>query len=116
MEEAETLSDHVCIMDHGKIIAEGSPLELTAGLGEETLIEFRLDDPDTQTLRQLEPCCKQIRVSGSQATLETLDLRETMARLLDWSEQTSEEFHDLRIRQPNLEDVFLAFTGRKLRE
>ncbi|HHR86045.1 MAG TPA: ABC transporter ATP-binding protein, partial [Candidatus Acetothermia bacterium] len=44
MEEAESLSDHVCIMDHGKIIAEGSPQELSARLGRETIIEFTAAD------------------------------------------------------------------------
>ena len=116
MEEAEALSDVVCIMDQGKIIAEGSPRDLAAGLGEETLIEFRLDDVDAQTLQPLESCCKSIRIDASQVLIETLDLRETMSKLLDWGEETSKDFHDLRVRQPNLEDVFLSLTGRTLRE
>jgi len=116
MEEAEALSDVVCIMDQGKIIAQGSPRELAAGLGEETLIEFRLDDVDAQTLQPLESCCKRIRIDASQVLIETLDLRETMSQLLDWAEKTSKDFHDLRVRQPNLEDVFLSLTGRTLRE
>jgi len=50
MEEAEALSDEVCIMDYGKIIAQGTPKSLADDLGEETLIEFRGEDVpgDTQ--------------------------------------------------------------------
>ena len=44
MEEAETLSQTVCIMDHGKVIAQGSPRDLTARLGQETIVEFAAPD------------------------------------------------------------------------
>jgi len=116
MEEAEALSDSVCIMDHGKIIAQGSPRDLTGRLGEETLIEFRVDETDGEAIGQLASCCDRLRHDGPLFTLETSDLQRTMTGLLRWSEAQSTRFHDLRVRQPNLEDVFLTMTGRTLRE
>lgn len=116
MEEAEALSDSVCIMDHGKIIAEGTPRELTGELGEETLIEFRIDDTPVNHLAVLSPCCDSVRQDGALITLETRDLPRTMAELLQWSKAQDVPFQDLRVRQPNLEDVFLNMTGRTLRE
>ncbi len=116
MEEAEALSDTVCIMDHGKIIAEGSPRTLTGRLGEETLIEFRMDAIENDALARLKTCCQTVHVDGLRVTLETLDLPQTMGELLAWSKQGAVPFHDLHVRQPNLEDVFLALTGRTLRE
>lgn len=116
MEEAEALSDTICIMDHGKIIAEGSPRALTESLGEETLIEFRLETEAPEALDDLRPCCDSLRHDGSMITLETSDLARTMTVLLQWSEAQGTPFHDLHVRQPNLEDVFLSMTGRTLRE
>jgi len=116
MEEAEALSDTICIMDHGKIIAEGSPRALTESLGEETLIEFRVETESPEALDDLRACCDSLRHDGSTITLETSDLPRTMTTLLQWSQAHGTPFHDLRVRQPNLEDVFLSMTGRTLRE
>ena len=116
MEEAEALSDSICIMDHGKIIAQGTPRELTGQLGEETLIEFRADDITETQLAALSPCCDSVRHDGARITLETKDLPSTMSEILQWSKIQDIPFQDLRVRQPNLEDVFLKLTGRTLRE
>jgi ABC-2 type transport system ATP-binding protein len=116
MEEAEALSDTVCIMDHGRIIAEGTPRELTGRLGENALIEFRVESEDRDTLAALEGCCDAVRINGLMVTLETSNLPESMRVLLEWSDKQSMPFHDLHVRQPNLEDVFLQMTGRTLRE
>jgi ABC-2 type transport system ATP-binding protein len=116
MEEAEALSDTVCIMDHGKIMAEGSPRELTGKLGEETLIEFRVHESRTEALSELAPCCEHLRRDGLLVTLEASDLQRTMTGLLRWSETQGIPINDLHVRQPNLEDVFLTMTGRTLRE
>jgi len=116
MEEAEALSDHVCIMDHGKIIAEGSPRELTAGLGQETIIEFSADDVSDENLEPLAACCKGVRSGADFVSVETENLVQTMETLLDWSKKHKIPLQNMTVRQPNLEDVFLALTGRRLRE
>ncbi len=116
MEEAEALSDLVCIMDHGVIIAQGTPRELTQDFGEETMIEFRADDLPAEALEKLQACCKDFRVDGATVTLETEDLPATMESLLAWSREQDMPLRNLIVRQPNLEDVFLSLTGRRLRE
>ncbi len=116
MEEAEALSDEVCIMDYGKIIAQGTPKSLTDDLGEETLIEFHGEDVSSQALDQLQRCCKATRSDQMMITMETEHLAETMESLFAWSREHDIKLHDLTVRQPNLEDVFLALTGRRLRE
>ena len=115
MEEAEALSDEVCIMDYGKIIAQGSPKTLTDDLGEETLIEFRGEDVPSQAMDQLQGCCKATRSDQMMITLETEHLAATMESLFAWSREHDIEVNDLTVRQPNLEDVFLTLTGRRLR-
>ena len=116
MEEAEALSDYVCIMDHGKIIAEGSPRELAAGLGQETIIEFSAPTLVEEHIAQLEDYGKAARTDGEIVTLETEDLVRTMEQLLSWSRESRVPLKNMAVRQPNLEDVFLSLTGRRLRE
>jgi len=116
MEEAETLSDLVCIMDHGKIIASGSPRELTLGLGQEAMIEFGAEGLAEETIAQLRGCCKAMRQAGDQLTVETEDLVPTMGAVLQWAERNEIALRNMVVRQPNLEDVFLSLTGRRLRE
>ena len=116
MEEAEALSDYVCIMDHGQIIAKGSPRELTAGLGQETLIEFHAEALPQETLSTMDPFCKASRSDGETVILKTEDLVTTMERLLAWSRNHDIPLRNMLVRQPNLEDVFLSLTGRRLRE
>ena len=115
MEEAEALSDEVCIMDYGKIIAQGTPKTLTDDLGEETLIEFRGEDVPSQAMDQLLRCCKATRSDQMMITLETEHLADTMESLFAWSREHEIKLRDLTVRQPNLEDVFLTLTGRRLR-
>ncbi|HHR85133.1 MAG TPA: ABC transporter ATP-binding protein [Candidatus Acetothermia bacterium] len=116
MEEAEALSDHVCIMDHGKIIAEGSPQELSAQLGQETIIEFTAADLTEDHISPLESGCKSLRMDGEQITVETEDLISTMEHLLSWAKQRKIGLKNMVVRQPNLEDVFLSLTGRRIRD
>lgn len=113
MEEAEALSDDVCIMDHGRVIAHGTPRELTAQLGQDTWIEF--DTPD------LEPEAwtgfpGEAQRDGSTTTVRTPDLVQTLDSLLRWSREKGVPLRNMTVRQPNLEDVFLSLTGRRLRE
>jgi len=116
MEEAEALSDHVCIMDHGRLIAEGSPRELTAQLGQETIIEFAADGATDEDLAPLSACCKGVRRGSELIAVGTTDLVKTMEALLDWSKTKRNALANMTVRQPNLEDVFLSLTGRRLRE
>ncbi len=116
MEEAEALSDYVCIMDHGVIIAEGSPRELAAGLGQETLIEFSAPSLEEEHIAQLEGYGVAARTDGEVVTLKTEDLVYTMEQLLSWSRKHQVPLKNMAVRQPNLEDVFLSLTGRRLRE
>jgi len=116
MEEAEALSDHVCIMDHGIIIAEGSPQELSAQLGQETIIEFTAGELPADAMAPLIEGCKTARMDGELVTVETEDLIATMEHLLAWAKGRDLELKNMVVRQPNLEDVFLSLTGRRIRE
>jgi len=113
MEEAEALSDQVCIMDHGRVIAHGSPRELAARLTQDTFIEFEVAGLDPGVLAALPA---KARLDEDVVALETANLVGTLDGLLQWSRQHGVPLRNMVVRQPNLEDVFLALTGRRLRE
>lgn len=114
MEEAEALSDWVCIMDHGRILAEGSPRDLVGRFGPATFVEFDLPPALFPALAARFP--GQARQDGERGLLQVQDLARDLARLLSWAEEEGLALRNLLVRQPNLEDVFLALTGRRLRE
>jgi len=116
MEEAEVLSDDVAIMNHGGIIAQGAPRDLAARLGRETVIEFALAGARPEDLRELEALGTGLSTHGEVVFLKTAAFTATMERLLDWSKERRVALSGLVVRQPNLEDVFLSLTGRRLRE
>ncbi len=114
MEEAEALSQMVCIMDHGKVIAQGSPRELTSKLSQETIVEFLAPDGASFSPALAERCTI-TRGEGGLVSVKTSDLVGTLGSLLDWSRSSGEPLAEMTVRQPNLEDVFLSLTGRRLR-
>jgi ABC-2 type transport system ATP-binding protein len=120
MEEAERLCDRVAIVDHGRIIALGTPRELVASLGAEQMIEITLARAtDGEALPDV---CKGIpRVVDARHADGTLSLRvfrlhETLPRLLEALATRGVVIEELRTHAPTLEDVFVALTGRHLRD
>lgn len=117
MEEAETLSDYIYIMDHGKIIARGTSQNLIASFGGKRIVEahMKITNDDVSQLESIfNPT--DIEFEDSKVIIRTSTLPKTMKTLLDWTESRSVEVEDLVVRQSNLEDVFLKLTGRRLRD
>jgi len=114
MEEAETLADWVCIMDHGKIIAEGTARELVSRFGPATFVEFPLPPNLFPALCARFP--GKVRQDGERANLQVDELGQGLAGLFAWAQEQGITLSQVTLRQPNLEDVFLALTGRRLRD
>jgi len=116
MEEAQRLSDRVCILDHGKIVAIDTPEGHIMKLGERNFIEFScpMSPEDIAELNSWngEP----IKMEEEKVILPTKDLYGNLDRLMKWANQKSIILNDINIRRPNLEDVFLDKTGRRLRD
>ncbi|PMQ01326.1 MAG: ABC transporter ATP-binding protein [Dictyoglomus sp. NZ13-RE01] len=117
MEEAEFLSDWVCIMDHGKIIKEGTPMDLIREIGGESVVEVEAEDNE-KFLNDL----KENKVNyifnpkKNKLIIKTDNVLNTIEILLKVAKENSIQLKNEVIRQPNLEDVFLTLTGRQLRE
>jgi ABC-2 type transport system ATP-binding protein len=107
MDEAELLCDDIAIMDGGKIIARGGPRQLLQEHFDEVLLDLpREDFPDAA--RQLP---LKIMDSSDRVEIATHDLETTLRVLMD----AHVPLKHLRIRPPNLEDLFLDLTGKELR-
>jgi ABC-2 type transport system ATP-binding protein len=107
MEEAELLCDEIAIMDKGRVIAQGTPRNLLREHFDEVLLELpRQEFP--AAARELP--LKLIEASD-RVEITTNDLDGTLRKLMD----AHIPLKDLRIRPPNLEDLFLELTGKELR-
>jgi ABC-2 type transport system ATP-binding protein len=107
MEEAYFLCDVIAIMDHGKIIAEGSPARLLKEHFDDVVLE--LPREDFQVDRATFPL--PVLAAGDQVEISTGDVELALQALLD----RGVPLRHLRIRPRNLEDLFLELTGRELR-
>jgi ABC-2 type transport system ATP-binding protein len=120
MEEAERLCDRVAIMDHGRVIALGSPRELIASLGAEHVVEFTLADGAPVTalepaLRDL-PGVRAVRASDGAIALTAMALHVTLPALTGLLERGGHVLASLTTHHASLEDVFVALTGRRIRD
>jgi len=120
MEEAERLCDRVAILDHGKVIALGTPPQLIASLGAEHVVEFALADgagtaPEAAELAAL-PGVRSVRPAADRTALTVTEVHRAVPALLALLERRRAELSMLATHHATLEDVFVALTGRQLRD
>jgi len=120
MEEAERLCDRVAIVDHGCVIALGSPRELVASLGAAHVVEVAAGDgaalePLRDALAAL-PGVRGVRLTAGRASLTVSEVHRAVPALLALLAERGAELSDLATHHATLEDVFVALTGRHLRD
>jgi ABC-2 type transport system ATP-binding protein len=116
MEEAERLADHVAIVDHGRMVAEGTPAELTGTAGQ---VRFRAEPSlDIDALLAALPAGSAAKESPAGHYLVEVRGRvdpRLVAAVTAWCAEHGVLAQELRIESRTLEDVFLELTGRELR-
>ncbi len=119
MDEAERLCDRVAIVDHGKVIALGTPRELIARLGGEHNLEFTTEEteplPELDSLKRL-PTAAGVHQLEDRVIVTVSDTGAALPALLHWLQGHGRHLQNLNIRTVSLEDVFVSLTGRELRD
>ncbi len=124
MEEAERLCDRVAIMDHGKVIALGTPPQLIASLGADHVVDFALAEGQPangggleQALKAL-PGVKSVRPGPppNGLSLTVAEVHRALPALLALLQSRGAELSLLTTHHATLDDVFVALTGRQLRD
>lgn len=119
MDEAERLCDRLAIVDHGVIIAEGTPAELIERLGGHHVVEFSVSgsaDGNAMSAWKALPGVDSVRDEEGLFSLSVREPHLTIPALLEAVGMRGEELVHLTTRQASLEDVFVRLTGRHLRE
>jgi ABC-2 type transport system ATP-binding protein len=118
MEEAQELSNHIAIMDHGKLMAYGTHEELVKLVGQQTRIDLILNVDAGRVLdvwRSLEGVSR-VSAEDGKITVLVEDSNLVLPRLFESAAKLSARITSVDIREPNLEAVFLHLTGRALRD
>ena len=105
LEEADQVADRIVVLDHGRIVADGSAAQIKAG-ARTRRVRFQLAQADPASLRGL-PGVRQADVAGDQVTLESTDSDATARALF----KSGLAVRDLEIAGPDLETAFLALVG-----
>jgi ABC-2 type transport system ATP-binding protein len=119
MDEAERLCERVAIMDHGKIIALGSPRALVASIGVEHVVELALDGAarriEAADLRAIAGV-REVRAENGVVRMQVTALHLAVPALLAELVRREIPLTELRTHSASLEDVFVTLTGRHLRD
>jgi len=116
MEEAERLCDRVAIIDHGRIIALGTPRALIAEHFRERAIEFRSPAAGEAAALAKLPGVTAAEQHGEMVTLYAREVAPVLEAILARAGANGSSASDITIRQATLEDVFIKLTGRRIRE
>jgi len=118
MEEAQELSDHIAIMDSGKLIAYGTHSELVKIVGQMDRITLTINAESSQVLDVWKMIRGVKQVSAENGTLTILadDSNQVLPRLFEMATTQRVRITSVEIQEPNLETVFLHLTGKALRD
>jgi len=117
LEEADMLCDRVAIIDRGKIIAMGAPNDLKEGLGGDIMTLSILDNEvDISDLIKKVPRVKEVKRQEGAYRIKVVDGEETAPTIIDAVRAGGHKVTRLSLTKPTLDEVYLEYTGRSIRE
>ena len=119
MEEADRLCDRIAIVDHGKLVALGSPVELKQSVPGSNVVEvqFSREDEDWKArLAKLPGVTEVESQSAGVYRVLTSNGSQTTAQLVEMANAMGEQLRSLMVQNTTLDDVFVHYTGRQLRD
>ena len=119
MDEADALCDRLAIIDHGRIISQGTPAELKASIPGGYILRLRFSQLPEALAAELQklPGVTEVRAAAN-SSLDVYADRggPLIAPIVNAAQALDAELHDVHIAEPSLETLFLHHTGRSLRE
>jgi len=121
MEEAEKLSDRVCIVDQGHIVTLDTPAALIDRLTKEREVRLNFQDGEeaameTEKIAQEQPTVVRTSREGAALKVWSIQPEETLYGLFGFTKERGYRVEQVSIREMSLEDVFIAFTGKEWRD
>jgi ABC-2 type transport system ATP-binding protein len=119
MEEADRLCDRIAIVDHGKLVALGTPVELKQSVPGSNVVEvqFSREDEDWKSRLQKLPGVTEVESqSAGVYRVLTSNGSQTTTQLVEMANAMGEQLRSLMVQNTTLDDVFVHYTGRQLRD
>ncbi len=119
MEEADRLCDRIAIVDHGTLVALGTPVELKQSVPGSNVVEvqFNREDPEWQTRLEKLPDVTEVQSqSAGVYRVLTSNGSQTTTQLVEMAKALGEQLTSLSVQNTSLDDVFVHYTGRQLRD
>ncbi|MGA8740630.1 MAG: ATP-binding cassette domain-containing protein [Terracidiphilus sp.] len=119
MEEADRLCDRIAIVDHGTLVALGTPVELKQSVPGSNVVEvqFNREDPEWQTRLEKLPDVTEVQSqSAGVYRVLTANGSQTTTQLVEMAKALGEQLTSLSVQNTSLDDVFVHYTGRQLRD
>ncbi|HEY1985683.1 MAG TPA: ATP-binding cassette domain-containing protein [Terracidiphilus sp.] len=119
MEEADRLCDRIAIVDHGKLVALGTPVQLKQSVPGSNVVEVQFNREDDQWKARLEALPDVTEVQSQSAGVYrvlTANGSRTTTQLVEMASSLNEELTSLSVQNTSLDDVFVHYTGRQLRD
>lgn len=117
MDEADYLCDRVAIIDSGKIVTLDTPKQLKENLGGDVLkVQIRGDREKFKACLKKIPAVKSIMAENEELTLRVKEGEKLIPKLVEAARKCGSEVEGVSLHKPTLEDVFLHYTGKAIRE
>ncbi|MCB2311099.1 ABC transporter ATP-binding protein [Clostridium tagluense] len=118
MEEVEAICGNIAIMDHGKVIAQGTVEELKSIVTDVNYVEITVEDVEVLNIEQLKaiPGVVQIEVQDEKIKIESKKDVTNLDKIILYFTNNNISIKNIESKNPDLESVFLTLTGRKLRD
>jgi len=120
MDEADRLAERIAIIDHGQLLVLDTPENLKNQIGEGDILEIRISDDQEEEIGRLRQSLpenlSQLAYQKGIMRLVGADISDVLPVLLEKFRRSNLKIEDMTIRKKTLEDVFIALTGRGLRE
>lgn len=116
MEEADKLCDRIAIIDHGKLIVIGTSPELKNKIGGDVITLETPKSADLETALKECKWCKSVKKHDGNVTINVQNAGKSVAEIFRLAERKKIKISSIMIHEPSLEDVFLFYTGKTIRE